>query len=219
MKEAALFGSIVYEVGRCSQCGVASPLLSLVGKPSKHFKDDSNRTWWHFTSQCSRCRRHVLFYGWTENHETPSIGSDPSLVRVRDTYPTIPQAADELPERAKRFLQQALESLHAPDGALMLAASSIDAMLKDKGLKDGSLYSRIEAASKDGLLTTQVRDWAHEIRLSANEPRHADDEFEGAGFYDANQVIEFAKALSDYLFVLPARVRKWKGAAPTLPAV
>jgi hypothetical protein len=95
----------------------------------------------------------------------------------------------------------------------MLTASSIDAMLKDKGYKQGTLYSRIEQSAADGLLTAQMREWAHEIRLSANEPRHADDEFNGATEKDAEQAIEFARALAEYLYVLPARVEKWQGEA------
>lgn len=93
----------------------------------------------------------------------------------------------------------------------MLAASSIDSMLKEYGYKDGSLFNRIETAHCDGLLTSQMRDWAHEIRLSANEPRHADHDYKGATAQDAAQAVRFAKALAEYLFVLPARVTKWKG--------
>lgn len=92
----------------------------------------------------------------------------------------------------------------------MLAASAIDAMLKEKGYKEGPLYSRIQEASKSGLLTAQMQDWAHEIRLSENEPRHADDDYAGASEDDATQVIQFAKALAEYLFILPAQVQKWK---------
>ena len=115
-----------------------------------------------------------------------------------------------MPERAKNFLKQAYESRHAPDGALMLAASSIDAMLKDKGLKSGTLYKRIEDATEKNLLTSEMSQWAHEIRLSANEPRHADDDFDGATAQDVEQILEFASALGQYLYSLPARVKKWK---------
>ncbi|MCW2362675.1 MULTISPECIES: DUF4145 domain-containing protein [Sphingobium] len=128
-------------------------------------------------------------------------------------HPEMEVVSDVLPLRAKKFLQQAIESRHAPDGALMLAASAIDAMLKEMSYKDGSLYSRIETATRDGVLTAEMREWAHEIRLSANEPRHADDDFEGATPEDAEQVIEFSKALGQYLFELPAKVKKWKAQA------
>jgi hypothetical protein len=208
-----LHGDVVYGLDRCPQCGVATPLVSSVSKPKKHYKDGHENTWWHFTGECSRCHRHILFYGWTNSDESPRAGNDPSNVRIRNTYPELETASDEIPDKAKRFLQQALESKHAPDGALMLAASSIDAMLKEKGFKSGTLYSRIEKAYETGLLTEQMRDWAHETRLSANEPRHADDDFEGATPEDAQQVIEFAKALAEYLFVLPARVKRWKATA------
>ena len=99
----------------------------------------------------------------------------------------------------------------------MLSASAIDAMMKEIGYKDGSLYARIEQASADGVLTRQMQEWAHEIRLSANEPRHADDQFEGATPEEAEQVLQFASALGEYLFVLPARVSKWKQKVPPKP--
>ena len=210
MSEPLLLKDTVFDVDRCPQCGVASPLLTKVGKADIHYKDEYSNSWWHFVARCSRCQRHVLFYGWTLSGDTPRDGSEPRAVRIREVYPSLETAAKELPERAHRFLQQALESKHAPDGALMLAASSIDAMLKDKGYKDGSLFSRIEKAHDNGLLTAEMRDWAHEIRISANEPRHADDNYEGANEKDAEQVIQFAKALAEYLYVLPARVQKWK---------
>lgn len=208
MSEILWLGGTVYGLERCPQCGVASPLITTVSEPSKHYKDSFDQTWYYFTCLCSKCKRHILFYGFSFT----SSRSDEKLrkITVADIYPGLQRAADEIPERAKKFLQQAFESRHAPDGALMLAASSIDSMLKDKGYKQGSLYNRIEKSTEDGLLTAQMRDWAHEIRLSANEPRHADDEFDGATEKDAEQAIEFARALAEYLYVLPARVQKWK---------
>ncbi|MBE1527413.1 hypothetical protein GGC65_001869 [Sphingopyxis sp. OAS728] len=213
MNDPVLMDQIVYDVDRCPHCGVASPLLSISMKPQRHYRDSNADTWWHFAIECSRCHRHALCYGSTAYGETPDIGGTPTLVRIRDIYPSVETASEQLPEKPKKFFQQALESRHAPDGALMLAASAIDSMLKDKGYKDGSLFSRIELASNDGLLTKEMRDWAHEIRLSANEPRHADDDYDGATVQDVDQIIEFVKALTEYLYVLPSKVSKWKGAA------
>ena len=112
----------------------------------------------------------------------------------------------DLPDRPKNYLNQAIESLQAPDGAIMLAAASIDAMLKLSGLVDGSLYVRIEKAVKTGLLTKGMSDWAHAVRLESNKPRHADLDDPHATIEQAKQTIEFAKSLGDFLFVLPARV-------------
>ena len=56
----------------------------------------------------------------------------------------------------------------------MLSASSIDAMLKSKGYKKGNLYKRIEKAAEDHLITSEMAKWAHQVRLGANDERHAD---------------------------------------------
>ena len=57
----------------------------------------------------------------------------------------------------------------------MLSASSIDSMLKDKGYKNGSLYVRIDQAANDHIITRGMSEWAHQIRLEANDQRHADE--------------------------------------------
>jgi hypothetical protein len=48
--------------------------------------------------------------------------------------------------------------------------------------------------------------WAHEVRLDANEQRHADEELPLPAEDDAQRAIGFAVALGEILFVLPAKV-------------
>ena len=48
-------------------------------------------------------------------------------------------------------------------------------MLKKKEYKKGSLYSRIDKAAEDHLITEEMAKWAHEVRLDSNEPRHDAD--------------------------------------------
>jgi len=90
----------------------------------------------------------------------------------------------------------------------MLTASAVDAMLKDKGYKEGSLNSRIDSAAKDHLITAEMAAWAHEIRLEANDQRHADESAALPSATDAQKVIEFATALAQFMYVLPARVER-----------
>lgn len=202
MSEAALYNKVVYGLGRCPQCSVSNPLIDLLHEPAKHFTDSFDQTYYHFTGVCSKCRRHILFYA--------SGGSDTKKLVVVTSYPSHENISDELPAMARSFLQQAIESKHAPDGALMLSASSIDAMLKSFDLIKGTLYSRIDEAAARGVITATMAEWAHAIRLSANEPRHADEEFTGATEDQALQSISFAKALGEYLFVLPSKVAAGK---------
>lgn len=120
----------------------------------------------------------------------------------------MPEVDAEVPDRPRVYLQQAQESLHAPAGALMLCASSVDSMLKIKGYAEGSLHARIEKAVSDHLITPEMATWAHEVRLDANDQRHADEGASLPSQQDATRAIEFSMALAEFLFVLPGRVQR-----------
>lgn len=90
----------------------------------------------------------------------------------------------------------------------MLAASSVDAMLKAKNLTSGSLYARIDEAAKKHLITSQMADWAHDVRLDANDQRHSDEDTALPDQDQARKCVEFATAFGQFLFVLPARVQR-----------
>jgi len=90
----------------------------------------------------------------------------------------------------------------------MLAGSAVDAMLKDKSYTEGSLYTRINKAAKDHLITSDMASWAHEVRLDANEQCHSDTQAELPTEEDARRAAEFARALGQFLFALSARVTR-----------
>jgi hypothetical protein len=125
---------------------------------------------------------------------------------ITQVWPQPSMVAETVPARAREYLSQAMASLHAPAGTVMLTASAVDAMLKEKGFKGGALNSRIDDAARAHLITAEMAAWAHEIRLDANNQRHADESAELPSVADAEKAIEFANALAQFLFVLPARV-------------
>lgn len=123
-------------------------------------------------------------------------------------YPNAIIVNEEIPEKARIYLEQAIESVHAPAGAIMLTSSSVDAMFKSKGYREGSLYTRINKAVKDNLITEDMSKWAHQVRLEANEQRHADEDLALPTEGDAKKTIDFTLALAELLFVLPSKVTK-----------
>jgi len=123
-------------------------------------------------------------------------------------FPDAKTAHEDIPEPARTSLQEAYETLHAPDAAAVMAGSAVDAMLKARGLETGNLYTRIDEALASNLLTKGMADWAHEVRLGSNRPRHADQERPHVSPEEAKQSVEFADALGNFLFVLTARVNR-----------
>ncbi len=178
---------------RCPHCNVDRPTLKNLAEYKTTAFDGSRPRTWHFYS-CARCGGVVT-----------AASESPDKI-VSEVYPPGVEVNESIPSRAREYLKQAMNSLHAPAGAMMLAASSVDAMLKEKGYLQGNLYSRINQAVEAHLITEEMANWAHEVRLEANEQRHADEEAPLPNNTDAQRCIEFVVALGEFLFVLPARI-------------
>lgn len=181
------------EVDRCPHCQVARPVMRLVGRhETANHSGSMPRKWAVYC--CSSCGG--LVTAWSLAFGAPVV----------DYFPKNTSVDEAVPERPRTYLQQAVESLHAPSGAIMLSASAIDAMLKIKGYNDGSLYERIETAANDHLITQEMARWAHAVRLDANGQRHADQAITLPTQEEARVTIDFVSAFAQFLFVLPARI-------------
>jgi len=160
--------------------------------------------------KCSRCGGVILAAAPVRPNNAHS--------EVSEIYPTPVQVDEALPPTAKEYLTQAINSLHAPAGSVMLCASAVDAMLKAKGYTSGNLYGRINQAATDHLITEGMKEWAHEVRLDANDQRHADEAAALPTTAAAQRSIEFAQALGQFLFVLPAQVARGRAATQATAA-
>ncbi len=206
-----IMGHQLTEIRRCPHCSISSPLLSRVwateGNQGTPRTDGNDRKAWAAYS-CRTCGGVVTAVGYSS-----LIGYEAKFI-----YPEPKQAHEDIPAIARTFLQQAFETIHAPDAAAVMAGSAIDAMLKEKGYIDGSLYARIDKALADNLLTKGMADWAHEVRLGSNRPRHADAERPHVTADEARQSVEFAEALGNFLFVLTAKINRGIAAAKAAEA-
>ncbi len=194
---------------RCPHCSIAKP--HLVNCQSYQWTEDSeheSKRYWSLY-RCVSCGGVVLTVALVLKTRGGEHTTD--IVRM---WPQGDLLSDSIPERARSFLKQGTESLHAPSAAQILAASAVDAMLKAKGYKAGVLNSRIKQAATDGLITAEMAEWAHEVRLDANDQRHSDEDAPLPTKEKADKTIEFAKALAQFLFVLPAMVSRGR-AKPT----
>ena len=165
--------------------------------------DEVKKRWWGIYV-CRSC-------GGVIAASAPVNPSNDNLLYAGDItafYPVTQTIDESIPQKPRVFLLQAQESLHAPAGAIMLSASAVDAMLKEKNYTEGSLYERIDNAKDEHLITEDMAKWAHKVRLDANEQRHADRDVGLPTQDDAKLTFDFAMAFAEYLFVLPSKVTR-----------
>jgi len=184
-----------FQLDSCPHCSVNRPSLMITTKFETVTHNNTNKRLW-VSYACKSCGGAVIACASKWNMEATEI------------YPSSITVDDAIPNKAKEFLKQAIATIHAPAGSVMLSASAVDAMLKEKDYIDGSLYKRIENAVNDNLITEAMAKWAHEVRLDANDQRHADVAAELPNESDAQRIVEFTQALAEFLFVLPAKVQR-----------
>ena len=103
-------------------------------------------------------------------------------------------------------LEQAFDTLHTPARAVLLVVSAIDSMLKAKGYVEGSLYERVQEASRDHLITAGMASWALQVRLGVNDRRPVDLDEPIPSSEEAKESVAFAHALATSLQMLPSGV-------------
>jgi hypothetical protein len=189
------------DLARCPHCHIDQPNLSAITKTITTQSSDwrNQRVWIVYC--CERCGGLV----------TAAAQSQGEV--VIEFYPDTDTFDNSIPEKARNFLVQCAETIHSPSASIVMAASAVDAMLKLKGYKDGKLHNRIGKAAEDHLITNEMAAWAHDIRLDANDERHADEKAKMPNSKDAKRCLEFAKAFAQFLFVLPDKVKRGRDAA------
>jgi hypothetical protein len=194
------------QLERCPHCQVDRPNLAIVWQSLSQDSEGQNFRHWA-AYKCARCGGIVTAFAL----QTAGQGVD----RPQGWFPGEKHLDEDIPQRARGYLSQAIASTHAPAGAVMLAGSAVDAMLKKKGYTEGSLYTQIDKAAEEHVITSEMAAWAHDIRLEANKQRHVDEDTPLPSPSDAERAIEFATALAQFIFVLPARVKRGREKAGT----
>ena len=88
---------------------------------------------------------------------------------------------------------------------------TLEAALKNKfpeNKENLSLYDRIGIAKKEGGLTPELAEWAHQIRLDGRVAVHEDEPFSKE---EAERLHTFTNLVLQYLFTLPGMLAKAQG--------
>jgi len=181
-------------LSRCPHCNIADPMLVNSGGEFTTQGRGGHRQWSLFA--CRTCGGAVM------------AGTKHGSPLVMECYPRIEELHAAVPQRPCEYLRQAAESLGQPAASIAVSAAAVDAMLKEKGLSHGSLKDRIDQAAASHLITDGMKQWAHQIRLDANDQRYAAYPAALPTREDARRCLDFAIALADFLYVLPARVTR-----------
>ncbi|MDE0705487.1 MAG: DUF4145 domain-containing protein, partial [Rhodospirillaceae bacterium] len=161
----------------CPHCGTKSVAFSIV----QEIRFDS--TSWDTLMTCGNCGRGVLatFQGSGEKPtQWVKRGDFRNYIELKLSPPKLDTGAPmHTPENVAKFYAQGVDNLPGNwDAAGSMFRKTLETALKNKFPKiDGDLYHRIEGAAKDGGLTQDLAEWAHQIRLDGRSAVHEEEPF------------------------------------------
>ncbi len=150
-------------------------------------------------SECNSCSQHFLV-----------IRDDGKIIKI---YPDrLPKTVNELiPQDIKTDFEEALlcYSVGAYRGAAALARRTVQLICLDKGAsKNKNLHQQIDELFSSGVITKDIKEWAHEVRFLGNDAAHPNKNIVSQD--DAKDILDLLESLCDVLYVAPAKAAERK---------
>lgn len=134
---------------------------------------------------------------------------DMDYLEVMRVYPEPKpvEAPEHLPDNIRKFYLQSAEGLKRGDwdSCAMMARRVLEVACKtiDPGAS-GKLYNRIDDLANNHLITPDLKEWAHEIRMDGNDAAHEEEPVEKAF---AAELLAFTELFLTYTFTMPEMIR------------
>ena len=185
----------------CPYCGTIKVSFTV---SHAHTRYDMHTKYHDISAVCSMCNRSILaiFSG-------PRSAHDHAVTKKTMMYPPFPslEAPLHTPEKTSNYFSQGMDNVKSNfDAAGAMFRKALEFGFKEKfpGIQ-GNLSERIEQAAKQGLLTKELAEWSHQIRLIGNEAVHG-----GVTKEDIEQLKDFSRLVFFYLFSLPGMLKEYQ---------
>jgi hypothetical protein len=164
-------------------------------------------------AECESCKNFVLIVG------TRTTGYGPAAYSLRYFYPLgRPRDAVDpsVPTPIGEDFKEALRCrwIEAYKATVTMCRRVIQAScLEKKADKKKKLVGQIDELAANGVITSPLKDFAHEVRLEGNDGAHPDaDGLENVTQKDADDIIEFTREYLHHVYVMPAKLAARKAA-------
>ncbi len=124
-----------------------------------------------------------------------------------------PSVHTSWPDEIKREFTEAQKLFRqgvSPTFILFACRQALDVSTRGLGATKGSLKARIDSLRERGIITSAVADWAHHVRVIANESVHES----GGSIEDAEECLEFVKTFLTMTFTVPEEIARKRSLIP-----
>lgn len=137
-------------------------------------------------------------------------------IKVNKIYPQplVASPLPHLPDKIQSVYLQAKNSVFrkCPDAAGAMARKTLEMTCKHiDGSYNGTLFKHIDYLHSKGLITKDLKEWAHTIRLEGNNAAHGEALISEE---DSEDILNFTEMFLMYTISMPEMVRLKRNATP-----
>lgn len=195
----------------CPHCGTKRAGFSIHGVSAPNPTDRLRK---HTMFVCNTCGEPVVVTTLGPQNESPSDSfGDIAIQKPYEVISIYPESArieipSYLPTQVEKSFKEGCEILlQSPTMAAVAFRRTLELSLKDLSpdIDAWKLEKRIDKMADSGLLTKDLQDWAHHLRIDGNDAAH---EGEDGSKETAIQLRELTRFILMYLYSLPEQVKK-----------
>ncbi len=162
------------------------------------------------TLQCGNCGNYMFAF-WSAamfGHGSGAIHDYKVLPWHRSTrgYPK------HWPDDVGNYWVEACRSIEGTNwtAAALMARSAIQLVARSHKATGKNLKEEIDDLAAEGLILPSMKEFAHEVRVLANEGTHPQPGTKGTSEKDAKDVVEFLSFLMTVMYNLPEQIKEYR---------
>ena len=196
----------------CSWCGKAvemerlSPSV-LFGRTEFHSMPETVNVGALYVCPRSECHRPSLLV--IEFHEQYGKTWSPSVIGQLPRG--VAQLMEGLPGEIESVRSEAWSCFYGGDyrAALVVGRAAVQRAVRSLGGEGRDLYTEIDSLRERGIVTEELKEWAHEVRIAAREAAHPEELGEVTDA-EALASLQWADSFLEFAIALPARRHRAK---------
>lgn len=206
----------------CPHCGSSKSAFSLIAQHTASVCPQGIRDRIITFSICPICEGGLILefsspgvVGAFHKNSPMACSADPCNLgfTLIKSYPatTPPRIPTHISDELKRYFTQASNAANRADwdasGAMSRKVVDVSSkqLLGEECNKYRTTKARIDALADKSMITQDLKEWAHEIRLGGNDAVHEEDPYTET---EAHELVDFADLYLTYVYTLPGRLKE-----------
>jgi len=162
------------------------------------------------TLKCGHCGNYMFAF-WSANSDGYGAHAVHAY-KVLPWYQSTTGYPKHWPSDVGQYWLEARRSIEGKNwtAAALMARSAVQLVARSHGAAGKNLKEEIDELVAKGLILPSMKDFAHEVRVLANEGTHPQPGTTGTSEKDAKDVVEFLSFLMTVMYDLPRQIEEYR---------